>query len=103
MAAKLDRREFVRRLGAAAIAYPLIANARGVENVVSPSPKKPFRGIFAILQTPFTANDQLDQEDLEREVNFCVRAGAHGLVWPQLAGEFYLLSEIGRASCRERV
>lgn len=52
-----------------------------------------FRGIFAILQTPFREDDQLDAEDLEREVNFCVRAGAHGLVWPQVAGEFYLLTE----------
>jgi len=103
MAAKLDRREFVRRLGAAALAYPLIANARGVKSVDSPSPKKPFRWIFAILQTPFTANDQLDQEDLEREVNFCVRAGAHGLVWPQLAGEFYLLSEEERLRGAEAI
>jgi 4-hydroxy-tetrahydrodipicolinate synthase len=52
-----------------------------------------FSGIFAILQTPFNPNDQVDWEDLGREVDFCVRAGAHGLVWPQLAGEFYLLSE----------
>jgi 4-hydroxy-tetrahydrodipicolinate synthase len=57
------------------------------------APAGRFSGIFAILQTPFNPSDQLDWDDLGREVDFCVRAGAHGLVWPQLAGEFYLLSE----------
>jgi len=52
-----------------------------------------FHGIFAILPTPFNKDDQVDWDDLAREVNFCVRAGDHGVVWPQLAGEFYLLSE----------
>lgn len=52
-----------------------------------------FSGIFAILSTPFDQTDQVDWEDLDRETVFCIRAGAQGLVWPQLAGEFYLLSE----------
>jgi dihydrodipicolinate synthase/N-acetylneuraminate lyase len=52
-----------------------------------------FRGVFAILQTPFTMSDEMDTEDLAREADFCVRAGSHGLVWPQLGAEFYLLSE----------
>ena len=55
------------------------------------APAGRFSGIFAILQTPFNPSDQLDWDDLGREVDFCVRAGAHGLVWPQLAGEFYMM------------
>lgn len=57
------------------------------------SPAANFSGIFAILSTPFDQTDQVDWEDLDREAVFCIRAGAQGLVWPQLAGEFYLLSE----------
>lgn len=93
MVSKFDRREFVRRASVAALAWPLLSRAATAALALSPAPKKPFRGIFAILQTPFTQLDQVDEEDLEREVNFCVRAGAHGVVWPQLAAEFYLLSE----------
>jgi len=52
--------------------------------------RKVFRGTFAILQTPFTMGDEMDAEDLAREADFCVRAGGHGLVWPQLGAEFYL-------------
>jgi 4-hydroxy-tetrahydrodipicolinate synthase len=57
------------------------------------APQGKFRGVFAILLTPFDPKDEINWEDLEREVNFCIRAGAQGLVWPQLWGEFYLLSE----------
>jgi 4-hydroxy-tetrahydrodipicolinate synthase len=56
-------------------------------------PAEKFSGIFAILSTPFDQTDQIDWEDLDREVKFCNRAGVQGLVWPQLAAEFYLLSE----------
>ncbi len=89
------RRRFVRCAGGAALALPLLARKKiaAVLEAAAPAGKKAFRGIFAILETPFKPNDQMDREDLEREVDFCVRAGAHGLVWPQLAAEFYLLSE----------
>ena len=89
------RRRFVRCAGGAALALPLLARKKiaAVLEAAAPAGKKAFRGIFAILETPFKPNDQMDEEDLEREANFCVRAGAHGLVWPQLAAEFYLLSE----------
>lgn len=93
MGQRLNRREFVRRAALAAVSLPWAVEANLARGLVAGPPEKNFRGIFAILQTPFREDDQLDGEDLEREVNFCVRAGAHGLVWPQLAGEFYLLSE----------
>lgn len=96
MTRSINRREFVRRAAASAVALPMLARtglAGAARALPGPSQQKSFRGIFAIMQTPFDANDQIDWEDLEREVNYCVRAGAQGLVWPQLAGEFYLLSE----------
>ncbi len=85
---KISRRDLLRR--ATAVAGPwFFARTRALAGAV----EKPFRGIFAILQTPFNAYDQIDEEDVEREVHFCIRAGAQGLVWPQLFSEFYLLSE----------
>ncbi len=92
MAQRFDRREFVRRAALTAVTLPWLARAEVAQALVPP-PKKPFRGIFAILQTPFNPNDEVDWDDLEREVSYCLRCGAHGLVWPQLAGEFYLLGE----------
>lgn len=52
-----------------------------------------WRGIFAIPQTPFDERGRLDEESLRREVDFCIRAGAHGLVAPVVASEFYVLSD----------
>jgi 4-hydroxy-tetrahydrodipicolinate synthase len=109
----LTRRDFLLQAAATAGAWPALFGAApiaasrvaskpehntlpaGVPNSCSPGadPAKKFAGVFAILATPFDHADQIDWEDLEHEVNFCARAGAQGLVWPQLFGEFYLLSE----------
>lgn len=101
MVEKLDRRELLRRAGASAIALPMVLKHGAISALVTPRDAGSFRGIFAILQTPFNANDQIDEQDVEREVNFCVRAGAQGLVWPQLFSEFYLLSEEERMRVAE--
>jgi 4-hydroxy-tetrahydrodipicolinate synthase len=54
---------------------------------------KPIRGVFPIMATPFTANKEVDWEDLAREVEFLDRCGVHGYVWPQLASEYWLLKK----------
>jgi dihydrodipicolinate synthase/N-acetylneuraminate lyase len=53
----------------------------------------PWRGIFAILVTPFTGSYELDEVSLQKQVRFCIEAGAHGLVGPANAGEFPTLSD----------
>jgi dihydrodipicolinate synthase/N-acetylneuraminate lyase len=53
---------------------------------------KPMRGIFIIMATPFTDSGAVDFSDLEREVDFMVRCGVHGMVWPQLASEYASLN-----------
>ena len=94
MMRKSTRRDFLRRAGAATLALPVLTRAPILFAQMAPAPTvRTFRGIFAILQTPFTLHDQLDEEDFGREVKFCTQAGAQGMVWPQLSGEFYLLSE----------
>jgi 4-hydroxy-tetrahydrodipicolinate synthase len=104
MAHRVGRRQFLRRVGGISLALPLLGweKVRATFAAVA-SGKAVFRGIFAILQTPFTLSDEIDREDLAREADFCVRAGAHGLVWPQLAGEFYLLSEDERMRGAETI
>jgi len=49
-------------------------------------------GIFPIMQTPFNDSGALDVETLAQEVHFLDRIGVQGMVWPQLASEFPLLS-----------
>ena len=51
------------------------------------------QGIFPVLQTPLTEDGQLDKDSMRRQVEFCVEAGAHGLVFPVLGSEFQYLSE----------
>jgi len=52
-----------------------------------------FRGIFPVLQTPLTKGGEFDIDSLKREVNFCIQAGTHGLVFPVLGSEFQFLKE----------
>ncbi|HEV2245217.1 MAG TPA: dihydrodipicolinate synthase family protein [Terriglobia bacterium] len=94
MAININRREFVGRVAGAALALPLVPQAGSASPTRAPVDEgNHFHGIYAILQTPFTSSGAIDEEDLARQADFCVRCGAHGLVWPQLAAEFYLLSE----------
>ena len=53
---------------------------------------KPLGGIFPIVQTPYTDAGKVDFATLEKEVKFCDRTGVHGIVWPQLASQYFLLS-----------
>jgi dihydrodipicolinate synthase/N-acetylneuraminate lyase len=62
-----------------------------------------FQGIYPILQTPFDEAGALDLESLRREVAFCLRAGAHGLVIPANASEFFALSDAERFEVAEVV
>lgn len=48
---------------------------------------EPFRGVYTIPVTPFDASGALDEASLRREVDWCVGAGAHGIVAPVNASE----------------
>lgn len=69
----------------------------------APAGAKPLRGIFPIAQSPFTAGNTLDLEDLARQVRFLDRCGAHGAVWPQLASEWETLSDAERRAGAETI
>jgi 4-hydroxy-tetrahydrodipicolinate synthase len=78
------RRSFLSGLGASALALsrPAAANTG-----------KPFRGVFIIMATPYTAANAVDYEDLAREVDFMARSRVQGMVWPQLASEYARLTK----------
>src|SRR3712207_9439104 len=46
-----------------------------------------FRGVYTIPVTPFDERYEVDEESLRRQVDWCVRAGAHGIVAPVNASE----------------
>ena len=53
-------------------------------------------GIYQILQTPFSEDGDIDWASFERQIEYCLSAGAHGLVLPALASEFFTLSDAER-------
>jgi 4-hydroxy-tetrahydrodipicolinate synthase len=64
---------------------------------------EPWHGIFTIPVTPFHDDLSLDFASLEREIDFCVAAGAHGIVYPVMASEFVSLDDRERREAVERV
>ena len=54
---------------------------------------KQFRGIYGILTSAFLEDLELDEESIRRQAEFCVRGGAHGIVVPVNASEFFVLSD----------
>src|SRR5215218_3508481 len=79
MTPPLSRRDWLKVVGAAGLATQL------PELTVSAAgpPAKAMRGVFIILNTPFTSAGEVDWADLEREVAFVDKGGCHGIVWPQ--------------------
>jgi 4-hydroxy-tetrahydrodipicolinate synthase len=55
-----------------------------------------WRGVYAVLVSPFTSTLALDSGALAAQVEFCIEAGAHGLVGPVVASEFMTLSDTER-------
>lgn len=60
------------------------------------------RGVFQIVHTPFEENGDIDWSSLDRQIEFCLRVGAHGLVMPANASEFYTLSDDERFAVVDR-
>lgn len=79
MSTTVSRRDLLK----ASLITPLAAAATGLEVTAAPDPQKRLRGVFIILNTPFTTAGEVDWTDLEREVDFVRRGGCSGIVWPQ--------------------
>ena len=77
MTSVLTRREYLILMGSGAVA----ASVRGVQ--AAGEARKPLRGAFMILNTPFTAAGEVDWDDLVNETRFVDHHGVSGIVWPQ--------------------
>ena len=53
-------------------------------------------GVFAVVCTPFTENEELDEATLRRHISFLLDAGVHGIVPTGSTSEFASLSEAER-------
>jgi 4-hydroxy-tetrahydrodipicolinate synthase len=54
------------------------------------------KGVFGLLPTPYQDDLEIHTADLRAAADFCCRTGQHGIVWPVMVGEFYLLGEAER-------
>jgi dihydrodipicolinate synthase/N-acetylneuraminate lyase len=62
-----------------------------------------FRGVYAIPPTPFHDDGRLDEASLQSCVDFCLDAGAHGIVTPVNASEAIALTDEERLRVAEIV
>ncbi len=77
---RLDRRDLFRLLACGAAAPLLGADG------------EPLRGIYPIVATPYGSDGEVDFSTLAAEVRYLDKTGVHGIVWPQLASEYALLT-----------
>ena len=64
---------------------------------------KPLRGLFPIMETPFTKDNKLDTETLAAEVDFCNRGRLGGMIWPVFASSWSSLSDAERIEGAETI
>jgi 4-hydroxy-tetrahydrodipicolinate synthase len=102
------RRALLRAAGAAMIggaglmdAGRAAADVRGAD-LKTPS-GKPLRGLYPIMQTPFTPDDRLDTDLLAAEVRYIDRGGCGGMIWPVFASSWSTLSDAERIEGAETI
>ena len=86
----LNRRDFAAILSGSCLSFAQSSDRR-------------FRGVFPIMQTPFSADRKLDMDALIRQVEFLNRIGIPGMVWPQLASEYSTLTQDERTAGAEAI
>jgi len=103
---RAGRRSFLKASGILAVGAALSKQsfAEDVKAAQLQTPSgKPLRGLFPILQTPFTEKDELDTEALAAEVRFIQRGGVAGMIWPVFASSWSTLSDAERLRGAETV
>jgi 4-hydroxy-tetrahydrodipicolinate synthase len=111
MTSPFDRRAFFERtlgyMAGASVFWSLRSDlfgaAASAKTVYRPGRNEPFAGIFPILQTPFSDDESIDTETFVRQIDFVIEAGGHGLVWPQNASEFQVLTDNERYMMAELI
>jgi 4-hydroxy-tetrahydrodipicolinate synthase len=70
----------------------------GTSRAPEPAQAPRWRGIFTIPVTPFGEDTEIDADSLRSQLDFCVEAGAAGIVHPVMASEFFTLTDEERLS-----
>lgn len=102
------RRLFLQAVGGVALAAALSRTASSQDTDVkgaqlaTPS-GKPLRGLYPIMQTPFTEQDVLDTDALAAEVRFINRGQVAGMIWPVFASSWSTLSDAERIAGAEAI
>jgi dihydrodipicolinate synthase/N-acetylneuraminate lyase len=99
---RLDRRTFLQNVGMLGLAAALpqamadaqVADVHGAE-LKTPS-GKPLRGLYPIMETPFTADDKLDTAALAAEVKWLNKGRVAGMIWPAWASGWATMSDAER-------
>lgn len=96
------RRRFLQRVGAVAVGAAALQTSLRLEaadvlgaDLKTPS-GKPLRGLYPIVETPFTESDKLDTDTLAAEVRFLNRGRVNGMIWPVFASSWSTLSDAER-------
>src|SRR5476649_1740896 len=99
---RLARRAVLQSAGVLALSAGILkmsgaARAADVQgaHLLTPS-GKPLRGLYPIVETPFTPDDKLDTDLLAAEVKFINRAQVAGMIWPVFASSWSTLSDAER-------
>ncbi len=98
---KFLQNSFVGSIGASWLALGNVSKSLGQTTSSSLGKHEPFKGVFPIMQTPYLEDDSIDFESMSRQVDFAAKGGAGGMVWPQLASEFYVLTDEERMKTAE--
>src|SRR5690606_34184092 len=72
---------------------PAPEGQRMVQEQVTSTRQQPFRGVYAIPPTPFGDDGAIDEVSLQRCVDFCIQAGADGIVIGVNASEAISLTD----------
>ena len=91
-----------RPAGLSRRAFLAAPSAFALRGALASTPSE-FRGIYPIVATPYKDDGSVDIATLGAEIRFLDRAGVHGVVWPQLASEYALLTYDERIAGAEEI
>lgn len=102
----IERRSVVLGLAAGVLATSafsteVMADVQGAR--LSTPSGKPLRGLYPIMETPFTTDDKLDTDVLAAEVAFINRGQVNGMIWPVFASSWSTLSDAERIEGAETI
>ena len=106
---RLDRRTFLQNVGMLGLAAALpqvmaeaqVADVQGA-NLKTPS-GKPLRGLYPIMETPFTPEDKLNTDALAAEVKWLNKGRVAGMIWPAWASSWASMSDAERIEGTEAI